>query len=232
MHTYTFEDLILTPIKELFFKIISYIPILLSAFIVFIIGLLIAKILGNFAKKVFEYSKIDKLAEKIGLKKEMEQIGFHFSFASLIGEAIRWFFIILTLITVVDILHIRQVTLFLTQIALYIPNVLAAVIILSVGLIAGRFIYGIIKDVLSSFNSAISANLVATIAKWAIYIFSIMAALVQLKIAVDLIQILLTGIIALVALAGGIAFGLGGKDNAKKIIEDIIKRMGGDKKLQ
>lgn len=225
--TNNWENLLYTPMKDLLSKIIAYIPVILSALLLLIIGMILAKLLGSIAKKIFEYTRIDKLAEKIGLKKEMELIGLHFSFSTLIGEAVKWFFIILTLITVVDVLHITQVTVFLTDIALYIPNVLAAVIILSLGLIAGRFLFKILKDILSSFNSEIAANLVATIAKWAIYIFSILAALVQLKIAVNLIEILLTGIIALFALAGGLSFGLGGKDKAKEIIEDIGRRMAG-----
>lgn len=225
--TNNWENLFFTPMRDLLSKIIAYIPVILSALLLLIIGMILAKLLGSIAKKIFEYTRIDKLAEKIGLKKEMELIGLHFSFSTLIGEAVKWFFIILTLITVVDVLHITQVTVFLTDIALYIPNVLAAVIILSLGLIAGRFLFKILKDILSSFNSEIAANLVATIAKWAIYIFSILAALVQLKIAVNLIEILLTGIIALLALAGGLSFGLGGKDKAKEIIEDIGRRMAG-----
>lgn len=227
MNDYNLENLIISPIKDLLAKVLSYIPMLLSALVVFIIGLTLAKILGNLAKKIFEYSKVDHLSDRIGLKKEMAQFGLHFSFANLIGGAVKWFFIILTLITVVDILKIHQVNVFLTEIALYVPNVLAAVIILSIGLLAGRFFSGAIRDVVSTFSSEIVANMVASIAKWAIYIFSVMAALVQLKIAVNLIQILLTGLSGLVALAGGLAFGLGGRDKAKQVIEDITSRMGG-----
>lgn len=225
MNNYNWENLLISPLRDLLAKVFTYIPIVISAVVIFIIGLIVAKILGAIAKKIFEYSRVDHLSEKIGLKKEMEKIGFHFTFAGLIGGAVKWFFIILTLITVADILQISQVNAFLSEIALYLPNVLAAVVILSIGLLAGRFFAGVIKDILASFTSAVAANLVSAIAKWAIYVFSIMAALVQLKIAVNLIQILLIGLSGLIALSGGLAFGLGGKDKAREVLEDISSRM-------
>lgn len=221
-----YESFILS-LESLWANIMGFIPSFFGALIILIVGLIIASMLGRLAKKIAELSKIDHIFEKSGTRKEVQDLGFNLSFSNVIGWLVKWFFIIATLIAVVDVLGIRQLTIFLENLVLYLPRVIIAVIILAVGLI----ISGIVKN--GAFNALQAlrvkekpASLLSNIAKWSIVIFSFMAALVQLGIAANLIQILFTGFITMLAIAGGISFGLGGKNHATKVLDWIEKEMG------
>ena len=207
-------------------KFVSFVPELLSALIVLIIGLLIAASLGKLVAKLIKTLKLDDLIDKSGILEKMEAGGLGFSLSGLIGWLVKWFFIVVILIAVADILSWDQVTDFLSAVALYIPNVLIAVIILTVGLIVGQFIHNIVEQGIKVSHAPMaSAKALAAISKWAIIIFTIMAALIQLGVAVRLIEILFTGLVAMLALAGGLAFGLGGKDKAAKWLEAIEREV-------
>jgi hypothetical protein len=209
---------------------IAYIPVLVGALIVLIIGLIISTILGRFAERLFYYTKIDPYAEKVGLKHELEILGLRFSFAKLVGWAIKWFFIIATLIIVVDSLHITQITIFLQDIALYIPNVIIAIIILGIGLVLGRIINSAVRKAAGLGGlSNLTIAFLSGLAKWSIYFFSISAALIQLRVATSLILIFFGGLMAMVALVGGLAFGLGGKNKAEKILDSLELEIKGKK---
>ena len=106
------------------------------------------------------------------------------------------------------------------DIALYIPHVIIAVLILLVGIVLGDFADRVIVSVLRPTKAKL-ASLVGAIAKWAIFIFAIFAALIQLGVAVSLIQTLFTAIMVAIALSVGLAFGIGGKEAAKEAIEKL-----------
>ena len=206
-------------LQNVWYRLLDGLPVFIGALVVLIVGVLIASFLGKLAKKLVEYAQVDTLVGRTGL---MDQLGTKFSISSLIGWIVKWFFIIATLLAVVNILNIEQVTSFLEQVLLYIPNVIAAVIILALGLIAGNFVSNIVdRAARAGAMSEAAVSAMSGIAKWAIVIFSLMAALVQLGIASDLIRILFTGFVAMLALAGGLAFGLGGRDKASRWLEKI-----------
>lgn len=215
-------DIIITSLNNLWVSVIDFTPRLLGGLIILIGGLIIASILGKLAKRLMDYVKIDSLAGKLGVMQEFERMGMQFTFAGLISWAVRWFFIIATLIAVIDVLQIPQVTGFLEAIAMYIPNVIVAIIILAIGFVAANFVYNVVERALAASKiAATAARGLGSIARWAIIIFAFMAALVQLGIAAQLIQILFTGLVAMLALAGGLAFGLGGKERAARWLDKI-----------
>ena len=217
-------DAFLASMQNLWFKIIGFLPQLIGAVIVLVIGILIAYALGRLAEKLFSYTHIAKYLEKKGTFQEIKKSWSSFSFANLLGIIVRWFFIIATIIAVVNILQINQLTGFLNSIVFYLPNVLGAVIVLAIGIVVGNIFYGLIEKGFEATKiSKASALILADVAKWAIVIFSLLAALVQLKIGGQLIQILFGGFVTMVALAGGLAFGLGGKDKASKWLDQIFK---------
>jgi hypothetical protein len=106
----------------------------------------------------------------------------------------------------------------------YIPNVFVAVIIGLVGTVAARIISDIVKHAVKSIGAK-SANMLATTAYYAISFFTALVVLNQLGIASDLVRILFTGIVVMIAIAGGLAFGLGGKDIARDILEGLQKKL-------
>ncbi|MFC1810279.1 hypothetical protein ACFLZH_02160 [Patescibacteria group bacterium] len=219
-----FGDAILTSLNNLWLKVMAFIPEILSALVVLIIGLIIATVLEKIVLKLLKLTKVDKLLDKAGVTKQLKNVGIPFSFSGLISKIVKWFVIIAVLIIVADILNIPQITQFLERIVLYIPNVLVAIVILAIGMIVGKGAYSI------TYSSAQAAKLskhaaksLGVLAKWSIVVFALLAALTQLNIASELIQILFTGIVVMLALAGGLAFGLGGKDKAGKWLDQLHK---------
>jgi hypothetical protein len=216
----------LLSLDSLWVKVLGFAPAFVGALIVLIVGLIIASMLGRFAKKIVQMTKIDNISESIGLKQEIEKMGVKLNFSILIGWVVKWFFFIATFIAVVDILNITQLTLFLEKLVLYLPNVIVAIIILAVGLIVGKIVNNGARNALrsSSVTESISAFL-GSLAKWAIFIFAFMAALVQLGIAASLIQILFTGFVLMLSVAGGLAFGLGCRAHASKVLDWVEREI-------
>lgn len=215
-------DMFIASSQNLWLKVVAFLPEILSAIAILILGLIIAGIFAKIVKKSFDLLRIDHFLEKMKVKEELSQIGLKFNFSDLASKLIKWFFIIATWIVVFNVLNVPQITEFLETIALYIPNVLVAVIILAIGLILSNFISKLIINGLDAAKINKEAiSLLSKIAKWAIIVFSLMAALTQLKVAADLISILFTGFVAALSLAGGLAFGLGGKEKARKLLEKL-----------
>ncbi|MEA1925730.1 MAG: hypothetical protein U9M90_00590, partial [Patescibacteria group bacterium] len=213
-------DVLISSMQGLWMNIAAFIPELLSALFVLFIGLIIATAFSKVTHRLF--TKVDPFMEKTGVKEELEKIGLKFSLADLAGRVVKWFFIIATLIAVFDILNIPQITEFLGTVVLYIPNVFVAVIILAIGLIVGRLVFSAVRSGLETAKMRrATVDTLAKIAKWAIVIFALMAALTQLGVASDLIKILFTGFVGALSLAGGLAFGLGGKDKAAQWLTKI-----------
>lgn len=217
--------------QNLWNNFITAVPTFIVALIVFALGLVVAGAVGSFAAKLVRLTKLDVLVEKASMMIKLQNLGITFNFSRTVGWVVRWFFVVVVLIAVADILHWAQVTAFLHSVALYIPNVLVAVVILAIGLIVGKFVHDMVdRGVKSSHLPSSTAGTLAMIAEWAIIIFALMTSLTQLGIGSRLIEILFTGLVLGLALAFGLAFGLGGKDKARVWLEKLDRDMMGGKK--
>lgn len=213
-------EVVTNSFQNLWIKTINFLPNLASALVVLVIGFFIAKFFAKFVTRTLKYLYFDKAIDSLGIKEGMKNIGMKIDISKFIGLIVQWFFIIVFLVAAADILKLTQITEFLNKVLIYIPNVVIAVVILILGVVFANFIHGMVKASMHVANLELSI-FIAAIAKWAILIFAIMAALVQLKIASELVSSLFQGVIAMFALAGGIAFGLGGKKKAKKILDKL-----------
>jgi len=229
MNTFdTWQDAVSTSLQGLWIKFINFIPQVLAALVVLIVGLIIAGALGQLAKKLIGYLNIDQVLQRFGIKQQLEKIGMTFTFGDLIGWIVKWFLIIAVWIAVLQVLNLDQVGNLLERLVLYLPNVVTAIIILAIGLVGGQFLYQVVeKAVVASTISNSSASTLAALAKWAVVIFAFLAGLTQLGIASRLIEILFTGFVAMLALAGGLAFGLGGRDKASQWLEALEQETKG-----
>jgi hypothetical protein len=209
-------------------SVLAYLPYLVGAVVIFVAGTIIAVVLNRFVVRLSDLLRLDELATKLEVKSALERIGVRLRVGALLGWIIKWFFIIVSLIAATDIFGWDEVTDFLKQVVFYIPQVIIAVIILLAGILLGNFVRQIVKSTLEAAQLA-AADVLSGLAKWAIIVFSFMAALVQLKIAPDLIQTLFTGLIAMLALAGGLAFGLGGRDHASRLLDRLRKDLSSER---
>ncbi|HCP08691.1 MAG TPA: hypothetical protein DIT25_02760 [Candidatus Moranbacteria bacterium] len=204
-------------------KFISFIPDLVAAILVFLVGWIIASAIAALIRKVIEVLKVDEGLEKIGIfhVKERDR---RYGVAWLLAGLVKWFIILIFLMTAVNILGLTQVTDLLNRIIFYLPNVAAAVIILTVAILLGNFVYQLIHSATEKMNDA-ATHFLAMVAKWAIIIFGVLAALIQLQIAPSLVNALFIGIVAFAVIAGGLAFGLGGRDEAASLLKKVREGM-------
>lgn len=223
----SWQQAIMNALTSFWNDIITIFPNIIAAIIVLIIGLVLAALLGRVVRHLIDVSRLDALLDKaVGLGKLKER-GLKISAAGLMGWVVKWFFIIVTFIAIADILQWDQLTRFFEAVALYLPNVIITVLILMAGLVLGGGLKDIvIRAVKASTFPDTSAGLLGTVAQTAVIVFAVMASLTQLGIAADLVKILFTGFVAMLALSGGLSFGLGGQSHAQRWLDKIRNEIG------
>lgn len=206
--------------QELWLQVVGFLPELLGAIVVFIVGLVIAWALRVVVEKVVMALRIDDLMIKLKVKDLFKRVGLSLHVGRLLGWMVKWFIVVVFLIAAADILGWSQITAFLNDVVAYIPNALVAVVILLVGIVLGSFVFEVVEKAVSASKMG-GERLLAGISKWAIFLFAFIAALQQLGIASALLQTITTGLVAMIAIAGGLAFGLGGQEHAKKFLSKL-----------
>ncbi len=205
----------------LWFTVVQYLPAILAAIIVFLIGWIVGVILYRVVVEVVKVLRVDEALKVTGLNEAAREAGFNLDVGRFLGTLVMWFIILVFLVASLDILELDTVTIFLQQVVLgYLPQVIVAVLILILGAVVAELVRGVVTTSARA-AGAHAANLAGTVAKWAIWIFAVMAALDQLQVASSFIQTFFTGVVIAMALAFGLAFGLGGKEAAARTIERI-----------
>jgi len=210
-------DVIVGSLQNLWIGFANFVPNLIAAIIVLIIGLIVAAGLGALVEKIFESLRLDQFLEKLGLKPFFERAGLRLRASYFLGRLVYWFIVIAFLLAVAQTLGLYALATFLTAVVNYLPNVIAAVLIMLAALVLASFLRRVVvASVLSAKLRA--AQFLGSLTWWAVVVFGLLAALQQLNIAASIIQTLVTGFIAMLALAGGLAFGLGGRDYAAHLV--------------
>jgi len=157
----------------------------------------------------------------------VSRAGYHLDSGAFLGTLVKWFIILVFLIAALQILNLSAVTFFLQAVVVsYLPNVIIAVLILLVTAVIAEVAQGVVAGGARAAGIT-AAGLAGTVARWAIWIFGITAALSQLQIAQGIIQPLFTGVVVALSLAFGLAFGLGGQEAASSFLSKVrneIKR--------
>ncbi|HEX8973966.1 MAG TPA: hypothetical protein VF817_00580 [Patescibacteria group bacterium] len=209
---------------DLWMRFINFLPTLIGALLVFLIGLLVASLVGKVIGRIVKMLRVDQAMERMNVGSVLEKHGLEITFSRLIGQLVQWFLVLVFLMAATDILGLQQVTTFLNSIILYLPNVVVATIILTIAFLLGSLAYKIVRGSTKA-AGVMSATLLATLIKWAIMIFGLLAALIQLGIATSLVNTLFIGLVAALSLAIGLAFGLGGRDEATLILRKLREEL-------
>jgi len=206
---------------NLFYGLGSYLPNLIVALIIFVVGWLIGVGVGRVVKQVVDALRIDQALKPTGIERVLSRAGFQLSSGKFLGTLVEWFFIVVFLVASLQVLGLTQVNEFLSTVVLgYLPQVIVAVLILLVAAViseaAERVVTGSARAA-----SVQAAGFLGKVTRYAIWIFALMAALTQLNVATGLIQALFQGIIIAASLAIGLAFGLGGQASAARYLEHL-----------
>ncbi len=203
-------------------RMVNFVPNVLGAILILLIGWLVAWLLEKLVDQVIRIVGLQSLSEKVKLEDGLKKIGIKKDFSGLVAAFVKWVIIIVAFLAAAEALKLNQVVDFLNNILGFVPNVVAAAAILLIGVVLAEFLANVIASVTKGIEVGY-ADLLGVLVRWSIIVFTFLAALVQLNVASYLIQTLFTGFVALIAIAGGLAFGLGGKDSAAEFINKVKK---------
>lgn len=224
MEVQTWQEAVKTAFNDVISAVIKYLPNLLGAFVIVIVGVFAGYLLGKAVEKVAQLIRLDHFFERFGIKKTFQRVGLKLSVAKLLGWMTKWFVYVVAFLAVANALQLEAVSTFINSLLLYIPNVIVAVVILIVGVLLAHFLAEVVMGAAEGAKFK-AASFVATVTRYSIVAFSILAALVQLQIATSLIETLFMGIIGSVALALGLAFGFGGQGVAREVLERLKRNL-------
>lgn len=199
---------------------LGFLPKLLGSVIIFILGWLVAVGIGKLIAEILDRLRFNKLFDRSDWKQVLENADLKVNPSDFIGAICKWILVIVFLLASVEILGFVQFANFLNTVVAWMPNLLVAVAIFVVAVIIADILEKLIKAGVRKIGVQYAGFLGMGL-KIAIYIFAGLAILLQLGIATTIINTLITGFVAMISLAFGLSFGLGGKDAAAKFIEDI-----------
>lgn len=224
-------EIVVFSLQRLWDGAAGVVPSLIGALVIIIIGLIVAYVLGTLVvQKILEALKLDALLEKLGLTPYFERGGLRLSGSRFFGRLVYWFVTIAFLLAASDVLGLFAFSSFLKDVLFYIPNVVIAVLIMLATVVVANFVRKLASASVMSAKLH-SAHFLGSISWWAVLIFGILAALGQLipqfrDVAPSIIGIVVSGFVAMLALAGGLAFGLGGKDYATALLNKLKETTG------
>ena len=214
---------VVDPVKAMFVKIFGYLPSLAGAIVILVVGWLVAKLIEAVIVRLLKAIRLDAASDKSGITAVLAQGDIKISLSELIGALIYWVIILVVLATALSALNLGIAADLITRLVEYVPNILAAIFILVVGALLGSFVSTVVRTAAS--NAGIDkAKLLAQITQTVIVIMSVIIAIEQLKIATTLIILSINIILMSIGLGIAIAFGLGCKDIAGKMVQDIINK--------
>ena len=219
----TWTNVVASSLQTLWYGFANFLPNLVGAIIVLVLGLIVAAGLGALVEKVLEAIHLDGFLKKIGLEPFFERANIKLRASYFFGRLVYWFVILAFLLAVSDSLGLYALSQFLQSILAYLPNIIAAVLIMLASVVLANLLRRLVAaSVMSAKLHA--AHFLGSLTWWAIVVFGFLAALTQLNIAAAIIQSIVTGFIAMLALAGGLAFGLGGRDYASHLVNKLKDR--------
>lgn len=210
--------------NELWFGVVQFVPQLIIAILVLILGWIVGGILGGVVRKLFSTMHLDTALDKAGVDELSQKAGYAFKPAKFAGDLVKWFVVLAVTIVALDILDLREVTVFMREVVLgYLPLVFAAVLILFAGLLVANLVKKVVIGMVRTGGSR-SPEFFGKIAYYLVIAFAVMAAMNQLRIADELVQTLFMGIVFALSLGSALAFGLGGKDAAGRFIDQLTRK--------
>jgi len=222
----SWTDVLVGSLQNLWVQVLSWLPSLIGAMVVFVLGLIVAAGLGSLVEKVAGALKLDALLRRLGVEEYTKRANVELNSGHFLGQLVYWFMLLAFLLASSDILGFFALSSYLRDVLLYLPNLVIAVLIMLASLVVANLAKGLVKaSVMTARMHA--AKFLGSAAWWVVMVFGGLASLVQLGIAVSIINTVITGLIAMMALAGGLAFGLGGKDYAAQLMQKLQNEMEG-----
>lgn len=203
--------------------IAGFIPRLFGALIVVLVGFVVAKLLDTLLSKLLAKLGLDRLMAGTGLTKLLGRVGIRAPVSTLIGKIIYWFVLLIFLVTAAESLGLDRVSATLDVLALYLPKVLGAAVVMLAGVLLAQLVSGVVRGAAEGVGLDY-ANGLGRIAQWLVIIISISVAIGQLEVKTDLLNHVIAIVLISVGLAVALALGLGSREIAAQILAGIYVR--------
>lgn len=223
------ETALLNATGDVLSGVIRFIPVLLSAVLIFLIGVLVARWAKLLVVKLLNVARLADIISTPTVKKFLKNASISSRIDDVIGEIIRYLIILIFFITGVNLLGLSTVTQVLNGVLAYLPQVFAAILILIAGILLAGFLEKLVKGSLGSADLR-SSRLIGKFTSYLIMVVTILAVISQLGIAQPFVGTIFIGFVAMLSLALGLGFGLGSKDLINKILNDWYKNFTKDTK--
>ncbi len=221
----TWGEVFSSSLQGLWFGFIGFVPGLIFAIVLFIVGWVLGSVVGKAIGQLLDVLKLDKLFQSIGTEELLAKAGMKLNVGRFIGEIVRWFIVIVFLVASLDVLGLTNVNNFLKDVVLsYIPQVFVAALILIIAAVISELAAKIVSGAAKAAQVKM-ANFFGSVARYAVWIFAFIIALSELGVAPQFMQILFTGIVAMLVISLGLAFGLGGKEAAARTLEKMREQV-------
>ncbi len=213
-------------------RLFGAIPNILGALILLVIGWIVAGIIGGVVTKLCRAIHIDTVGNRLGVNDFLQRSGTKLRASNIFGEVVKWVIRLIFVEMAAEQLGMPQVSQIINQILGFIPNIIVAILILGIGAFLGQLLGGIVRGAVSEARIG-DPNLLAKLTQGAVMAFAIIAALNELNIAPVVVNTLYIGLVSALALALGLAFGLGGRDTAARLTEQWVgSAQGATQKLK
>jgi hypothetical protein len=193
-------------------------PQILGAILILLIGWIIAKVVKRLSIRGLKLVRFNYLTEKSGIEKFLDQGGVKVSSIDIIGTLIYWIIMLVVILATLNSLKLTAASTLFNQIMLYIPNIIVAILILVIGIYFARLVSQVLVTSLKNMGEK-TATMIGTIANYAIIVLTVFIILGQLNIAASIVNNAFIILFGALCLALGLAFGLGGKDWASRMID-------------
>jgi len=214
-------DALTDRLEEGIYQIVDFLPRLAAALGILMVGLAIAKMIERGTDIALHRIGFDRWMREGGVTEALERAGTTLDPSSVIAKLVFWTVIVLVIVLAAQALGIAAVSILFAELLAYVPNVIAAVMVLVLGILLGEFI----KDLVLASAGGLPGGLnLARAAKAAIILLAVFMALDQLDIAQDIVLVFFIAVVGAAALAAGIAFGLGGREVAAQITREWYER--------
>lgn len=194
----------------------AFLPRLIGALIILIIGLIVGRVVGTLVTRLLRAVRFDQIADRAEITPFLRNAGVTMDAAALVGGIAKWFIYIIFFQVAASTLGFDQLTVILNQILAFLPRIVVALVILLIGALVGNLLAGVVRGSVATSRLG-NANLLASVARYGVIAFAVVAALSQLEIAPAIVNTLWTALIGGTVAALALAFGLGMREAAGSI---------------
>jgi len=219
-----FQVVLLEPAKRLLYEVGSFFSNILLVAVILIVGWVFAKVVRDLLSKGLKAIKLDQLSERIELESILSKGGVGYSLSELIGVICYWVILLIAVVTSLNAVNLTVAADLLNRIIFYIPNVIAAIFMLVIGMFVATLLSNIVQTAANNAGLA-EAKTLSKVVQALVMIFAIAIAMEQLNIGAKIIEIVIGIIVGSMGLAAALAFGLGCKDIAGKAVAEFLDKI-------